>query len=237
MKQYLLRLDDASEYMDAVKWKKLEEMLDIYRIKPIVGVIPDNQDPSLVGLYERDSEFWSMVHRWKEKGWTIALHGCTHVYNTDEGGLNPVNHRSEFAGNSLAVQREKIRKGVEIFREHDVSAELFFAPSHTFDANTLEALRMESDIRVISDTIASDVYFWNGFFFVPQQSGLVRKLPFKVVTFCYHPNIMDEESFVRLEEFMKANKDRFICYDSSILKRRSLSMLDKVLKQIYFFRR
>ena len=48
MNQSLLRLDDASDYMDIEKWQRLEEFLDRYGIKPLVGIIPDNQDASLI---------------------------------------------------------------------------------------------------------------------------------------------------------------------------------------------
>ena len=46
MSCYILRLDDASDYMDVEKWSRMEELLDKYQIKPLVGVIPDNQDPA-----------------------------------------------------------------------------------------------------------------------------------------------------------------------------------------------
>ena len=80
------------------EWQRMENLLDKYHIKPIVGVIPDNQDPDMVGVYPKDEQFWKKIQRWKKKGWTIALHGYTHVFETREGGLNPVNDRSEFAG-------------------------------------------------------------------------------------------------------------------------------------------
>ena len=67
MSQYILRLDDASDYMDVKKWQRMEELLDQYGIKPLVGVIPDNQDSSLTDTYEQDPEFWDKTARWKEK--------------------------------------------------------------------------------------------------------------------------------------------------------------------------
>lgn len=42
MSQYILRLDDASDYMDVKKWQRMEELLDRHGIKPLVGIIPDN---------------------------------------------------------------------------------------------------------------------------------------------------------------------------------------------------
>lgn len=237
MSQYLLRLDDASEYMDVEKWQRMENLLDQYGIKPLVGIIPDNQDPSLVGAYKQDLQFWHKVSRWKEKGWELALHGCYHKYTTSEGGINPVNKRSEFAGVPLNRQCEMIRHGVEILKTHDLEPRIFFAPSHTFDENTLLALKKESNIRIISDTIANDVYFEDDFYFIPQQSGRVRNLPFKVVTFCYHPNTMNDAAFEELETFLKSKNERFAAFAEIEMKKRDLSLIDAALKKMYFAKR
>ena len=237
MSQYIMRLDDASEYMDVEKWQRMEDLLDKYHIKPIVGVIPDNQDPDMVGVYPKDEQFWKKVQRWKEKGWTIAFHGYTHVFETREGGLNPVNDRSEFAGVPLERQKEKIRAGIRVLRDHGIEPEIFFAPAHTFDENTLEALKEESNIRIISDTIANDVYFENGFYFIPQQSGRVRKLPFKTVTFCYHPNIMEEKDYQELDSFSSTHESEFIVFENRLIVKRRKSIIDMAMKWLYFSRR
>lgn len=237
MTKYIMRLDDASEYMDVPKWKRMEDLLDAYHIKPLVGIIPDNKDPSLVNVYPRDVNFWETVDRWGKKGWELALHGCYHKYTTQEGGLNPINPRSEFAGVPLSHQCEMIRHGLQILHAHDVFPKVFFAPSHTFDENTLLALKKESNIRVISDTIANDVYFQNDFYFVPQQSGHVRKLPFCVVTFCYHPNMMNVDAFDYLEKFLVSNANDFTKMQNIPLRKRSKSVLDIFLKKLYFIRR
>lgn len=233
---YLLRLDDASQFMNKSNWLKMEELLDRYSIKPIVGVIPDNQDSELLKYGEID-DFWNLVKKWQSKDWTIALHGCTHVYETEEGGINPVNKRSEFAGLPLAEQKEKIKKGNSILLEYGIHAEMFYAPSHTFDLNTLIALKEETDIRVISDTAANDIYYENEFFFIPQQSGSVRKLPFNTVTFCYHPNTMKDNDFYMLEDFLERYSNRFGAYNFKMLKKKSKSVYDRMLNKLYFLRR
>ena len=237
MSQYILRLDDASDYMDTEKWQRMEDMLDKYGIKPLVGIIPDNQDSSLVETYKQDSEFWNKTARWKEKGWELALHGCYHKYTTKEGGINPVNKRSEFAGVPLEKQKRMIRHGVDILKNHEIEPKVFFAPSHTFDKNTLIALNDESDIRVVSDTIANDVYYENGFYFIPQQSGRVRKLPFRVVTFCYHPNTMQPKNFAELEGFLQQYAKKFVPVQTLQLKKRRRGPVDRALRWIYFARR
>lgn len=236
MSKYILRLDDACEKMDIEKWDRMEKLLDKYNIKPLVGIIPHCEDP-MMDKYPVDTQFWVNVQKWINKDWSVALHGYNHVYSTKCGGINPVNKRSEFAGEALEVQKEKIRKGVAIMREHGINPKIFFAPSHTFDENTLIALREESDINVISDTIANDVYYDKGFYFVPQQSGRVRNLPFKVVTFCYHPNMMEESDFKILNKFLKNNSDIFTLFDDKIIKRQRIDGISLALKALYFLRK
>lgn len=237
MSKYLLRLDDASDYMDVEKWQRMENLLDKYGIKPLVGIIPDNKDASLIYNYKQDLTFWNKVLSWKNKGWELALHGCYHKYTTKEGGVNPVNKRSEFAGVSLDEQRKMIRHGIDILKQYGIVTNVFFAPSHTFDKNTLIALKEESNIRIISDTIANDVYFENDFYFIPEQSGRVRNLPFKLCTFCYHPNTMSDKDFENLEIFLKKYYFKFVAVKEIELKKRLKSLFDKLLHFMYFVKR
>ena len=81
-------------------------------------------------------------------------------------GLNPVWNRSEFAGVPLDQQKEKISLGISIFRSNGIEPQFFFAPAHTYDKNTLLALKSESNIRIISDTIAIKPYFEDGFVYI-----------------------------------------------------------------------
>lgn len=232
---YLLRLDDACEKRDLKKWDKIEALLDKYSIKPIIGIIPKCEDKDME-QYPVDEKFWLRASCWQEKGWHIALHGYEHVFCSREKGLNPVNDYSEFAGVSLDEQRKKIAAGVKIMKEHGISPEIFFAPAHTYDSNTLLALKEESEIRIISDTVAYDSYFFDGFTFIPQQSGKVRDIPLKMVTFCYHPNLMKEKDFIVLEDFIKRNHKRF--FESNIVEStRKLNLIDRLLKYLYFVRR
>ena len=235
LSKYIIRLDDACEKRDIDKWDRIETVLDNYDVKPLVGVIPNCEDP-MMDRFSPDNKFWDRVHSWKNKGWIIALHGYNHVYATQCGGINPVNKRSEFAGESLIVQKEKIRKAVALMREQGVEPEVFFAPSHTFDENTIIALKEESAIRIISDTVANDSYTEYDMTFVPQQSGRVRLLPFNMVTFCYHPNTMSDEDFEILEKFLMKHKDKFIPFPVEASHRKR-TFYDKALRYLYFARR
>lgn len=234
---YILRLDDASDYSDKDKWDKIELLLNKYNIKPIVGVIPENLDKSFLEKYKKNNAFWEKVNDWEKKGWIIAMHGYQHQYITADGGINPVQKRSEFAGLSLKEQIDKISNAKKILNSHNIDPRIFFAPSHTFDINTLEALKKETKINIISDTIANDIYYDNDFFFIPVQSGKVRKLPFKTVTFCYHPNEMNDSDFIELEKFISKNIKKFKELDTENLAKRKKNVYDKMLSFIYFLRR
>lgn len=232
---YLLRLDDASENMMLDNWMRMKKLLDKYDVKPIFGIIPDNKDPELL-KYDKVTDFWKMMNQWQNEGWIPAMHGCNHVFETIEGGINPVNRKSEFAGVPLERQREKLRKGYKIITDYGIITDVFFAPAHTFDENTLKAIYLETDIKIISDTVANDIYYNEPFYYIPQQSGRVRKLPFKTVTFCYHPNTMMDKDFIELNSFMKKHKNQFNNIDFTHLSKRRKGIFDKMMETIYFNR-
>ena len=235
MRKFIMRLDDACEKMDVIKWDKMEVILDKYSIKPLVGVIPLCNDP-MMNEYKRDDNFWIKARNWKDKGWEIALHGFDHVYLTEFGGINPVNMRSEFAGLTYEQQKAKILEGLKILSKENINPRVFFAPSHTFDDTTIEVLLKETEIRIISDTIAMKPYCIKGITFVPQQSGRVRNIPFMTTTFCYHPNTMNDDDFFELEQFLSNYSKCFISFPTYESDRKP-NILDKILKQIYFARR
>lgn len=239
-KKYLIRLDDACPTMDVNKWERIEGILDIYGLRPLVGVIPSNKDPKQQ-IDEFDQNFWSKVKRWEQKGWSIAMHGYDHCFISDEGlsGLNPLWERSEFSGVSLKAQKEKIQKGIAEFRQRGFDPKYFFAPAHTYDKNTLTALLEESNIRIISDTIATQPYQQGDFVFIPQIGGHCTeiKLP-GFWTFCLHPSIMSEIDFLETERFLQIHKSKMMSFDEiklSNLKRKNLT--SRLLSWAYFTKR
>ena len=235
---YLIRLDDASEYMDIPKWQKAVELINSFGVCPLIGVIPKCEDPDFVGRYEYNALFWDIARSWQEKGCIMALHGFKHTTKPAKGGLNPIHDRSEFVSLSLEEQKQKIRDGYNILIEQKIKPKVFFAPAHTFDKNTLLALKEETPIRIISDTIASNVYKVDDFFFLPCQQGKCRSLPFKFVTISLHPNEMKENDFANLDSFLKTNVITCIkSFNDLPLLERSLSFYDRLLRFLYFFLR
>lgn len=238
--KYLIRLDDACPTMDAAKWQRMEDILDSYGVRPMVGVIPNNND-SKQKIDTEDPNFWSKVNKWSNKMWVIALHGYDHCYISEEGlkGLNPLWARSEFAGVPLEKQKEKIREGMKIFRSQGIDPKYFFAPSHTYDQNTLVALKEESNIRIISDTIATKPYKDRDFTIIPQLGGHCSEMKISGIwTFCLHPSAMTEENFVATEKFISEHKDEFIgFYDLDLSNLKKKDIKSRLLSWIYFTRR
>ncbi|KGN76152.1 hypothetical protein HQ40_05050 [Porphyromonas gulae] len=238
--KYLVRLDDACPTMNKKKWQQVENILDKYSIRPMVGVIPNNLDPmQMEDSY--DSDFWTKVKKWETKNWAIAMHGNTHLYRMLDKpcGINPVNPFSEYVGKTLEDQNINISEAWLSFVSKGFKPKYFFAPGHTFDQNTLEALKIHTEIRVISDTIAFAPYKDGEFIFIPQQVGYFRKILIPGYwTFCFHPNVMHEKDFKDFELFISENRNRFIKFqDLDLNKASKLSLSDRLLRKSYFFLR
>lgn len=235
--KYLIRLDDACPTMDKAKWQRIFDILDHYGVRPMVGIIPHNEDHEQM-IDAPDAEFWDEAKRWADKGYAIAMHGYNHCYLTDKGldGLNPLWSRSEFAGAPLEVQRQKIADGYRILLNNGVRPRYFFAPSHTFDENTLVALREHTDIRIISDTIAMRPYRRGDFVFIPQMGGHCMEMMMPGIwTFCLHPSVMNEEQVSAVERFLERHSHQFVAFDDlDVNGVKSKDIFSQMLSGLYF---
>jgi hypothetical protein len=196
---YLIRFDDICPTMPWKVWDEVESFLMEAEVKPILAVVPDNQDPKLEADGARE-DFWERVRRWQGMGWTIGLHGYQHLYVNRNPGMLGLNPDSEFSGLPFAEQDAKIRAGLGIFESHSIKADTWIAPSHSFDATTLEVLRR------YGITSVSDGYYMrpgvdrDGMFWMPQQIWKFRPMPPGIWTVCYHHaewNGGDVEAFKR----------------------------------------
>jgi predicted deacetylase len=206
--RYLVRFDDICPTMDWSVWDAVESLLFELDIKPILAVVPDNQDTKLVVAPPRQ-DFWDRVRYWQSQGWSIALHGFEHRYETTSSGLIGLNRYSEFAGLARDVQRQKLESALKIFSAHSISADAWVAPAHSFDQTTVEVLS-ELGVRVISDG-----YYWKpvqrmGAVWVPQQMWRLRPLPGGVWTVCYHPNRFSVDDVTRLSADLRRFRGRIV---------------------------
>jgi predicted deacetylase len=210
--KYIIRLDDACPTNDLNKWSMFERALDKLNIKPIVCVIPENQDEVLF-YAPKDEMFWQRVKRYQDKGWHIALHGYSHKYNSKKRGLVPINAFSEFAGVTIEIQREKIRSGYKLLLANGIKPTIWVAPAHTFDKNTLKVLKEETDIRIISDGLAFYPYNDFGFFWIPQQLWEFFPRRVGVWTICTH---LDMDGELRLQQQIELIQQNHHFFDVSI---------------------
>lgn len=227
--RYLIRLDDACPTMAHVKWQRLESLLDAVGIKPIVAVVPDNQDAEL-HISPPDSLFWNTVRRWQNKGWTIAMHGYQHQFHPVDRRklLLPFYDRSEFAGLSYEEQAEKVRHSWRLFQEQGVELSVWVAPAHCFDRVTLDALRAETPIRIVSDGIACEPFFDYGFYWIPQQLWHLLDKKSGVWTVCLHPNSMSDMQFSALATALRgAYAGRVVGVADIDLPERGKGLLDR----------
>lgn len=231
--KYIIRLDDASPTMNRDSWNRMERLLDRFKIKPMVAIVPNNKDKKLM-VDRVDEDFWHKSRRWQAKGWEIALHGYEHKYSSNAKSIVPINDYSEFAGVSLEKQKEKIREGIKIFTAQKLSCRLWIAPAHSFDENTIKALKSESDIHIISDGIAFSPYWEYDICWIPQQLWRVRKMPFGLWTICFHPDMMSDKAFDILEKFLDKNSMHVISLNDLESKPRVKNVVEKIFERLYW---
>lgn len=179
--------------MNWTVWDRVEAVLIVRGIKPIMAVVPDNRDPGLMVEAARPT-FWERVRKWDGLGWTIAVHGFQHVYSTTDAGIVGVNRRSEFAGLSRDTQAAALDAALKIFRDQGLQPRTWVAPGHSFDATTVACL-LERGITVISDGFFPRVVREMGCTWIPQQLWRFRRVPFGTWTVCYHVNSWTERQY------------------------------------------
>ena len=216
---YLIRLDDIAENMDWNMMERASNLFDKFHIKPVLGVIPNNKDPELLNYPTHEKNFWDQVRNWEKKGWKIAMHGNKHVYDkfckkNDYLGLGG---NSEFCDHSYEEQYKRLKEGLNKFEKENIEIKTFFAPNHTFDNNTILALK-KSGINEIIDGYGLMPYEENGIKFIPQLFYKLHEMPFGVQTFQIHLNYFKKNDFEKFEKFIESNSKKIISYDKAISK-------------------
>lgn len=213
-----IRMDDITPDMDWSKFMRFKALCDQYGIRPLIGVVPDNLDENL-HIAEPEtapvSDFWHYLRELERDGWCIAQHGATHIYTTRKMGCFPLNRLSEFAGIGYKQQYEALKRGKTILSDHGVRTDVFMAPAHSFDRNTIKALK-ELGFHRMTDGFGKEPYIRWGMVFYPisykQSSVLKNKEKKGYTTFVIHANTMNDQDFERYEQIFAAHRDRLISY-------------------------
>ena len=214
----LIRLDDIAENMNWYLMEKSELLFEKYGIKPILGVIPNNKDNELLS-YSKKNNFWEQVRNWRDKGWEIAMHGYTHVYDKICKNEDYFNYGggSEFCGHTLETQISRIKNGLQKFKNGKIKIRSFFAPNHTYDKNTFIALK-NFRINEVIDGYGLMPYIENDIKFIPQLFYKIFMLPFGIQSTQIHLNYWNQKDFDNFEKFIKKHSNKIITYDQAIAK-------------------
>lgn len=221
-----VRLDDITSDMDWKCFFRFKALLDRYQIKPLIGIVPDNCDKNLMGKDEtadnrpdegdretNHTDFWKYVKGLEDDGWVIAMHGYRHVYSTDKGGIFPLNNFSEFAGKSYEEQLFMLQCGRKIFEEKGIDTEIFMAPAHSYDRNTIGALK-EAGFKAVTDGFGYAPYCYSGIIFYPisfrLSSTFKRKSGYS--TMVVHPGTVSEEELKKYERYFQNRNVQWINY-------------------------
>ena len=183
--RYLFRMDDITATMDWGRFWALLRLFQRHRVKPLLGVVPDNQDRKL-NCQKPDPRFWDVMRSLVERDVVeIAQHGYQHLLERDS------NHALE-----------KIQKGRAILQENGLFTDFWFAPNHSFDLTTLNALKT-TGFTAVSDGLSLRPYKERGLIFVPQQLWRPAWAPCGVFTICLHSNEITAKQIKAIRHFLR----------------------------------
>ncbi|MDE7479412.1 MAG: DUF2334 domain-containing protein [Lachnospiraceae bacterium] len=218
-----IRMDDITPDMDWTKFMRFKALCDLYQVKPLIGVVPCNMDENLHIVAPENApvkDFWVYIKNLQDEGWCIAQHGVTHIYTTKKMGCFPLNRLSEFAGTGYEKQYKALKQGRKILSDNSIETDIFMAPAHSFDRDTIKALKKLGFCRM-TDGFGVCPYVRWGMTFYPisyrQSSALQNKKEKGYTTFVVHANTMNNKDFERYEQLFADYQDRLISY-SELLK-------------------
>jgi len=200
--KYLYRIDDITPEMDWDNFWPYINLFKKYNVKPLIGIVPDNRDPKLC-KGEKRQDFWDVMRKLQQEGTVdFAQHGYQHVYTTFKRGLLGAQYgfsaQSEFVGLSYQEQYDKIKAGMNILKHEKIETNIWMAPSHSYDKNTLKAL-YNLKFKSVTDGIALYPYIKDKLIFIPQQMWSPRYFPFGIMTICLHPSTDPSIVFNKIE--------------------------------------
>lgn len=212
--RYLLRLDDLCPTMSRSAWERFHALIYEYKLRPILGIVPDNQDIDLI-LEPPQEAFWQQMRELAGVGASIGLHGLTHLNDQRGRSLVPLHRETEFAGAAEHEQQRKIQRGIHMLEAYGLEAKIWIAPRHGFDRKTLQALR-HAGLTCLSDGMASRPFLLEGIVCLPQQLWMPAKKTSGLWTLCVHPSTCNEQQFIVLKDFIERHQRQFIGVDEAM---------------------
>jgi predicted deacetylase len=205
--RYVFRMDDITPTMD---WNRFWSLLTLFNkrgIKPLLGIVPDNRDPKLK-VHEEHPQFWETMRDLYRHGHVdFAQHGYQHILTQRPGAAiigarYGIKEMSEFAGLSLNDQISRIRLGQTILNDRGIFTSYFMAPNHSYDHNTLIALK-RCGFTAVTDGISLYPFRKHDLVFVPQQFWRPVWMPCGVITICLHSDSINNQEVKSLRAFLR----------------------------------
>ena len=204
----VLRIDDVAHNVDKKKYELIFKMVIKYNIPTILGIIPCNMDKKIICDKEDQQLGWDAIKEMAMLSNTVvAIHGYKHIQHQYKNSYIANSSKSEFSGLSFEDQFVKLKKGYDILIKKGIFPEMFMAPSHGFDFNTLDACR-RLGIKKVTDGYGTHVYKEVGVTMYPQmlESPLYFVKDFQ--TICVHPLTIRNKKIQSLSRlFEKQYKD------------------------------
>lgn len=234
----LIRFDDICPSMDWSQWEKANSILKSYNVKPLLGVIPNCKDPELQ-INAPKPDFWNYIKELQLDGYKIAMHGVFHLYDSNKKGLVNNSKQSEFAGYSYAIQYEKLKLGKEILESNGIQTDVFFAPSHSYDKNTIKALRALG-FKYLCDGKSNKIINYKGLLAIPVKSFGIPRIKEKgnfVVIFHAHEWTKKEKAigYEKLKEICKEKHNFIVDFDTYVKQTNGLFIVQKVIESLNVF--
>lgn len=234
----LIRFDDVCPTMNWEQFENAIALLKGEKLTALLGVVPDCQDPDLRIDHAR-TDFWEYIKELQRQGFTIAMHGFQHVFGLKADGIVTKNKISEFAGLSYEEQLKKISAGKAILNSHGIETDVFFAPAHSYDDNTLRALS-ECGFHYVSDGASCRPYKRRGIICLPCRNGGVPKLKSKgyytAVLHSHewvHPQKVSE--WLRFQKICNEHGDEIVNFDVFSRWPLGIALLQRINESLYLF--
>ncbi len=234
VKKIAFRIDDVCPQMDKELFQTALALLEKAGIRPLLCVIPANQDPYLL-RQPADPLFWSNLRQLKAQGYLIAMHGYQHLYDSEARCLMTGWAKSEFAGHALAVQLDRLAQGRAIMHQHGLDTDIFAAPGHSFDKNTLQAL-VQAGFKFISDGRSHQPYLRRGLKFLPCRSYRVAIKCKGLTTVALHPASNGAKELASLHKTLQRNRAYLASFSELLASSCSplpLQLLDEKIYILY----
>jgi predicted deacetylase len=213
--QYLIRFDDLCPTMATEPFERYLSIIASHRVRPILAVIPDNQDPAFM-LQDANPSFWTRMRALESAGATIALQGYRHQCANRGQSILGLSKDTEFAGVEERLQREWIRSGLNILRGYGLCPRLFVAPRHGFDRTTLRVLAREG-LGFLSDGFARRPFTRGEVVWIPQQLETPERQETGLWTIRIHANTASPSLEENLRNFMRDTASQFTTFDRVLI--------------------